>query len=92
MSTYTVGARLFCDFPFGGKPKAVCTAVIEPESGNKATEGRIKVRLTETIGAYRKGEELTLTASQAVPIKQEFRKPNSVFRYVRTDYRWEKGN
>jgi len=90
LKTYGKGARLFCDFPFGGKPKAVCVAVIEPGNGNES-KGRVRVRLTETQGAYCKGEELELACWQAVPVKQEFRKPGSCFRYVNTAYQWSEG-
>jgi hypothetical protein len=88
LKTYGKGARLFCDFHFGGKPKAICVAV--EQSGNgKESSGRVRVRLLETVGAYRKGEEITISSFQAVPVKQEFRKPGSVFRYVNTCYQWQ---
>lgn len=88
MTEYGKGTKLFCDFHFGGKPKAVCLEVIEPGRGKFGGEGKIKVRLTETIGAYKKGEELTLTSHQAVPVKQEFKKPGSFFRWINTNYQW----
>lgn len=87
MKTYSKNTRLFCDFHFGGKPKAVCKAVLEPGNG-KDKAGKVLVKLTETIGAYKKGEELTLSTFYAVPVKQEFRKPGSFHRWVNTDYQW----
>jgi len=88
MKTYTVGDRLFCDFHFGGKPKAVCVRVIEPGTG-KSSSGSVLVKLTETVGAYHKGEQMEVSTFEAVPVKQEFRKRGSVFRWVNTDYEWK---
>lgn len=91
MNNYTVGARLFCDFAFGGKPKAKCVEVIESGVGNKAS-GKVLVELTETVGAYGKGERLVLNAVQAVPLQQEQgRRAGEYFRRVNTQYAWVKG-
>lgn len=86
MTTYSTTTPVFLDFHFGGKPSGIVTRVIKPGRGNRVTEGEIEVRLTETVGAYRKGELLTVAASVAVPKKQEFKKPGSRFRWVNTDY------
>lgn len=67
---YGPGTKLFCDFWFGGKPDAVCLEVIEPGHGRNSGQGKIKVRLTETLGGYRKDEVLVLNAFEAVPKKQ----------------------
>ncbi len=88
MNEYGAGTKLFCDFHFGGKPKAVCLEVIEPGTG-KASGGKIKVRLTETVGAYKKGEEMIINSFQAVPAKQEKFKTGSFFRKVDTNYIWK---
>lgn len=85
MKKYKSGAHIFCDFHFGGKPSAKVLKVITPGNG-KDTKGKVLVQLTETVGAYRKGEKLELTTFQAVPKKQEFRKPYSYFRWVDTCY------
>lgn len=87
MNTYTIGTKVFCDFAFGGKPRAVVTAIIEPGSG-KSRDGQIQVRLTETVGAYHRGEMLTLPAGDVVPVRQEFRKRGSRFRWINTDYQF----
>jgi hypothetical protein len=87
MNIYGAGTRLFCDFVFGGKPKAVCLEVIKPGSG-RSSEGKIKVKLLETIGAYKKGEVLIIKSIVAVPEKQEFRKPGSFYRWINTNYQW----
>jgi hypothetical protein len=87
MTTYRAGTLVFCDFAFGGKPKGKAIEVIEPGQGNRV-EGKIKVQLTETVGAYKKGEILELKAHVAVPRKQEFHKPGSVFRWVNGLYQW----
>jgi len=86
MTTYSSGDSLFCDFPFGGKPKAVCVEVLKPGNG-RMDKGSVRVRLTETVGAYKKGEEMILSTFFAVPLKQEFTR--GFFRWVKTDYRWE---
>jgi hypothetical protein len=86
--TYGVGTHLFCDFHFSGKPKAVCVAVITPGTG-KDNKGRVRVKIKENLGAYRKGEEIEISTFEAVPTKQEFRKPGSVFRWVDTNYAWQ---
>ena len=88
MKTFTVGSKLFCDFPFGGKPKAVCLAVVTPGNG-KDQSGKVRVKLSETVGAYRKGEELEISTFQAVPREMELRlKPGHFFRRVSTLYTW----
>lgn len=92
LTTYHAGTRVFCDFHFGGKPKGVVERVESPGRGNVPSShpeaGKLVVRLTETVGAYQKGERLTLPACTAVPRKQEFRKRGSFFRWVRTDYQF----
>lgn len=88
MKTYSVGAKLFCDFHFSGKPKAVCIAVLHSGNG-KDNKGRVRVRISEDLGAYHKGEELEIDTFTAVPRKQEFRKSGSVFRWVDTNYTWK---
>lgn len=87
MKTYTIGAKVFCDFHFGGKPRGKVVAIIQPGTG-KDSSGKVKVQLSETVGAYRKGETLELSTFQAVPVKQEFRKSGSYFRWVNTDYQF----
>lgn len=88
MNTYSVGTRVFLDFALSGKPSGVVTRVIEPGCSKSATQGRIEVRITRNVGApaYRKGELLVVTACEAVPKQQEFRKGGSFFRWVNTDY------
>ena len=86
MTTYGIGTKVFCDFHFGGKPKGKVVEIIKPGNGKSATQGQIVVELTETVGAYRKGERLTLNSWLAVPCAQEFKKRGSCFRWVNTDY------
>lgn len=89
MKTFTVGTKLFCDFPFGGKPRAKCVKVIQPGNG-KDQAGKVRVKLTETVGAYRKGEELEISTFQAVPCVMERKlKPGEFFRRVSTIYAWQ---
>jgi phosphatidylserine decarboxylase len=46
------------------------------------------VQLTETVGAYREGEIVEVSTFFAMPLRQEFRKPGSCFRWVNTDYQF----
>lgn len=86
--TFTKGAKLFCDFHFGGKPKAVCLEVITPGNG-KDTEGKVRVKLTETVRGYDKGEELELSTFYAVPMKMVLPpKAGEYFTRVSTLYSW----
>ena len=87
MTKYSTKTPVFCDFHFGGKPKGIAVEIVEPGQGNRSG-GKIKVRLTETVGAYKKGEILELDAKTAVPRKQEFSKPDSFHRWVNTQYEW----
>ena len=89
MKTFSTGTKLFCDFAFGGKPSAVAVKVIEPGNG-KDHAGKVRVKLTETVGAYRKGEELEISTFQAVPkCMERALKRGEFFRRVSTLYRWE---
>lgn len=90
MITYTVGTACFCDYHFGGKPAGKVVEIVEPGDGRGLVKGLVRVQLTETVGAYRKGEVVELPAWQAVPKKQEFRKPGSCFRFVSTSYQYTK--
>jgi hypothetical protein len=85
----TIGTKLFCDFHFGGKPKAVCLAVIQPGNG-RDNEGKVRVRLTETVRAYRKGEELEISTFTAVPLRAVLpAKRGEYFTRISTLYTWE---
>ena len=86
MKTYPIGTKVFCDFIFQ-KPKGKIVEIVTPGTG-KDLKGLVKVKLSETIGAYKKGEIIEVKTCYAVPIKQEFRKRGSCFRYVNTDYQF----
>lgn len=89
MNTYSIGTKVFCDFHFGGKPRGKVVEVVRPGTG-KDSSGLVRVQLTETVGAYRKGEILSLASWQAVPVKQEiapgsgqyFRRVNACYQYA----------
>ena len=88
MKTYTVGTRVFCDFHFGGKPRGKVVQVVKPGNGQDQA-GEVIVELTETVGAYRKGEKLSLSTYYAVPTAQEKRlSPGQYFRRVNTQYQY----
>lgn len=88
MSTYGIGARVFCDFHLGGKPRGKVVEVVTPGTGKDST-GKVRVKLTETVGAYKQGEVLTISSFQAVPVKQELKlKRGQFFRRVNTCYQY----
>lgn len=87
MKTYTIGTRCFCDFAFGGKPGAKVIAIITPGTG-QSSNGKVLVELTETVRAYRKGEQLEIATCCAVPKAQEIKKPGSCFRWINTQYQY----
>jgi len=89
MKTFKAGTKVFCDFHFGGKPKGTAIAVVEPGNGKIITAGRVKVKLSETVGAYQKGEVLTVPAWQCVPCCMEIKlKSGQFIRRVNTDFQW----
>jgi hypothetical protein len=89
MKTYSVGTRVFCDFHFSGKPHGKVVEVTKPGDGKGRVEGAVKVQLTETVGAYRKGEVLTLSAFQAVPVAQLLPlKPGQYHTRLSTEYQF----
>lgn len=88
MKTYTIGTRCFCDFAFGGKPSGKVVEIITPGTGQSST-GRVLVELTETTGAYHKGEKLEVETCYAVPKAQELKhRAGQVFRRVNTKYQY----
>lgn len=88
MKNYTVGTKVFCDFHFGGKPRGIAVEIVEPGTGN-GSSGKIRIRLTETVGAYNKGEIVELDSLRAVPCAQELKlSKGQFFRRVSTDYAW----
>jgi hypothetical protein len=88
MKTFTVGAKVFCDFTFGGKPKGVVIEVLRPGNGQR-DDGRVKVKLTETQGAYKRGEIVEVGTFTAVPREMELsRKTGQIFRRVSTQYQY----
>ena len=87
--SYGPGTILFCDFLFS-KPRARCVEVIE-EGNGKARSGLIRVKLLESWGGYAKGEIITLSSIDAVPVKQKL--PllrGQYFTRISTLYRWVK--
>ena len=90
MKQYTVGTKVFCDFHFGGKPKGKAVEVTKPGTG-KDSSGEIRVQISESAGAYRKGEIVTVPSWQAVPSAQELKlRSGQYFRRASTDYEWVK--
>ena len=86
MKTFTKGTKVFCDFPFGGKPEGVVQAVTMPGDGQR-NNGEVRVQLTETVGAYRKGEIIPVRTFWAVPCCMELpRKAGEFIRRVSTQY------
>ena len=92
MKQYTVGASVFCDFHFGGKPPGRVVEVVEEGQGNGRGKhiGEIRVRITKNSGAYKKGEVVRVSARDCVPVPQEFKKRGSFYCWVNTDYQFVK--
>jgi hypothetical protein len=90
MKQYKTGTTVFCDFTFGGKPKGKVIEVIEPGNG-QSSNGKCRVRLIETQGAYNKGEILQVDSCYCVPLRQELKlKPGQYFRRINTQFEWVK--
>ena len=90
MKQYTVGTKVFCDYHFGGKPRGVAVEIVKPGTG-KDSCGEIRVKLSKSVGAYKKGEIVTVPSWQAVPCAQELKlKSGQFFRRVSTDHEWTK--
>ena len=70
MKEFTVGARVFCDFCFGGKPHGRVINVLKPGNG-RCGNGTVRVKLTESAGAYRRGEIFDVSTFVAVPVDME---------------------
>lgn len=87
MKQYTVGKKVLCDFPFGGKPKGKVVEVVKPGNG-RSSSGEVYVKITEPRGAYSKGQIVTVPACYAVPVNHIFRR--GFFVRVRTDFEWVK--
>lgn len=86
MKQFTTGTKVFLDFNFGAKPKATVLEVLVPGNG-KDIDGKVRVKLTETVGAYRKGEVLEVGTFRAVPCCMERKlNPGEFFRRVSTLY------
>lgn len=66
LKTYGVGTKAFID-TFAGLVPCTVVEVKKPGSGKSVTEGEIVVKITKTVGAYKKGEILTRAASKIVP-------------------------
>lgn len=88
MNTYTIGAKVFCDFHFSGKPRGIVTEIVKAGTGRDSS-GKVKVKLTETAGAYRKGEILEVSTFYAVPVKQKLPlERGQFFSRISTDYQF----
>lgn len=83
---FTTGTKVFCDFPFGGKPRGKVVEVLQAGNG-RDHNGKVRVLLTETDGAYRKGEILELGTFKAVPVVMERKlRAGEFYRRVSTLY------
>jgi hypothetical protein len=80
MKTYTVGARVFMDWIFSGKPTGKVLEVIEPGAGNCSGNGRIRVRLDD-------GREVEGDAYTVVPNAQVLPQRGCFIR-LSTDYKY----
>ena len=83
---YTVGTKAFFDGRFGGKPEGKVIEIVTSGNG-MSYGGEIKLKLSETVGAYKKGEVITSEAFQIVPCKQIKPLQKGQF-YLRLDTRY----
>jgi hypothetical protein len=90
MNQFYKGTAVFCDFVFGGKPLGKAVEVVEPGDGQHSG-GKVRVLLTETQGAYKKGETVEVPANLCVPrVKEIALKQGQFFRRINTDFAWVK--
>lgn len=88
-TVYRAGALAFLDAgPGAGLVPVKVVAVDVPGSGNRATEGRITVKVTATRGPYKRGETLTGERAYAVVPRSCARWRDRQLR-IFTLYRWE---
>lgn len=85
---YTVGASLVCDFAFSRLIGAKCIEVLEEGTGRSSSPGQVRVELTETVGAYRKGEIMEINCLQAVP--RSHVGSRGYYIRIKTNYHWVK--
>ncbi len=83
---YRTPQPVFID-TFGGAVKGTALEVIEPGDGSRFN-GKIRVKVNETRGGYRKGEVVILNAHTVVPRKH--RRVRSGQYRINTQYAWVK--
>jgi len=86
MKTYPTGTLAFLDTFAGMIPCKVIKILIDGANGKIVGHDELEIELTKSIGAYRKGEILTESASNVVPrphrIKRQFDyRINNLYRY-----------
>lgn len=74
-----------------GESHSSLVEVVEPGDGKNSRSGKIRGRLLETVGVYYSGEEVTIDAWRAVPVKC-IKKPRrgEAFLRVGTNFEWVK--
>lgn len=86
---YVAGALAFLDAgPGAGLVPVKVLEVTEPGSGNRATEGRLTVKVTATRGPYTRGEILHGERAYAV-VPRPCAHWRNRSRRISTLYRWE---
>lgn len=84
MNTYTIGAAAYLDTFRGLVPCKTAKLHTTEAHGVKFVE--VSAVVTKTVGAYSKGETVTLCHSHVVPVKQVVRRG---FGYrIKTDFEW----
>lgn len=88
-AVYRAGALAYLDAgPGAGLVPCRVVSVDEPGSGNRATAGRLTVRLTATRGPYTRGEILAGERAYAV-VPRPCAYWRNRQRRINTLYRWE---
>lgn len=84
MRQYKTGQLAFLDVAYLVPCKVL--AVLESGNGLRSLNGKVKVKLTATRGAYKRGEVLEYTADHVIPRKHVFVR-SSKYR-IQTDFAW----
>ncbi len=84
---FTAPESIYVD-SFSGPIKGRALEVIETGTGRRVTSGKIKVKIEETRGGYRKGEVVVLGAHDVFP--RSHLKKRGIYKRISTLYAWDK--
>lgn len=87
ITQYKAGTRAVYDTLFSGQIQGKVVEVLEPGYGYIAAgtgRGRVRFEVTADRGAYKKGQQLRLSAHDCPPVKQLRRRRGT----IDTNYSW----